>query len=226
MVFEYLITKGTPVARDILTETFWPSYDPKSAANNLRMAVHGLRRTLNNLINVGSDFCSVPFSRDGYFINYELEVMMDVEQFERHCDQGRKLEREKKIDAAMKEFEQAESLYQGDFLEDQLYEDWALARRETLKDTYLLVIGKLADYYLNMIDYEKCILCCQKMLDRDVCREDVYRRLMCCYSRLGQRNRAVQWYKTCRQVIRTELHTSPDRKTIDLYNRLVNGEEI
>lgn len=226
-VFEYLVSKPKiPVPKDALMETLWPGSDPTSAANNLRMAVYGLRQTLNRLMDAFIRFPSVLFSQGGYLLNPEFELVIDTEEFERYFAQGRRLEKEGKTDAAMQIYRRAEELYRGDYLEDELYEDWTLNRRETLKDTYLLILNKLADHAMNKADYESCILYCQKTLARDPCREDVCCRLMCCYSRLGQRNRAIQWYKTCRQTVKAELHTSLDRKTIDLYNRLLNGEEI
>jgi DNA-binding SARP family transcriptional activator len=63
-------------------------------------------------------------------------------------------------------------------------------------------------------------------LGKDPCREDAYRRLMCCYSRLEQRNRAIGWYRLCEKTIKRELEVSPDRSTFALYQKLLNDEYI
>jgi LuxR family maltose regulon positive regulatory protein len=117
-------------------------------------------------------------------------------------------------------------LYQGDYLEDELYLDWTLSKRETLKDTYLLVLDKLTGYYLDNKDYERCIAYCQKTIAKDSCREFIYRRLMTCFSRMGQRNRAMQWYENCCKSLKSGLDSSPGKETIELYNHLILGEEI
>jgi len=225
-VFEYLIARPKiPVARDVLEESIWPNQNPHSAAQNLRAAVHDLRQVLGRLFG-DEAFPSVLFTQGSYLLNPEMELGIDATEFERHCDEARHLEKKGQEDAALQAYLQAEALYHGDYLEEELYEEWAISRREALKNEYLFVLSKLADYVMKRKDYEGCVSYCQKILTKDACREDVYRRLMCCYSRMGQRNRAIQWYRTCRQTIKAELHTSLDQKSIDLYQRLTSGQDI
>jgi DNA-binding SARP family transcriptional activator len=85
-------------------------------------------------------------------------------------------------------------------------------------------MGKLADRLFDTRDYEESINYCQKIIARDHCREDAYRRLMRCYSRLGNRNRAMRWYEICRKAIQKELDTTPEHTTIELY-RLLSKDE-
>lgn len=226
-VFEYLITrKRTPVAKEILIETLWPDCDPKSAANNLKTAVYGLRQTLNQILGNDDNYPIVLFSQGSYLINPEIELVIDAEEFERHWTEGRRLEKQGEISEAIRKYEMTEALYLGDYLEDEPYEEWTLLRREAIKDTYLFVLSKLADHSMNITDYESCTIYCQKILDKDPSREETYRRLMSCYSRLGQRNRALRWYENCRQSIRIELDAMPDKETTSLYHRLLKGEPI
>jgi PAS domain S-box-containing protein len=226
-VFEYLIARrGSPVSRDILMETLWPGSDPEAAANNLRLAIHSLRQTLLPLLNQKKDFQSILFSEGGYLINPEIHIVIDVEEFEYLWDQGRGFEKDGKTAEAIQVFKAAEILYHGDYLEDEIYEEWTITQRESLKDTYLLILAKLADYSMNQADYESCITYCQKTLRKDPCREDIYRRLMACFSRLGQKNRALQWFETCRRTMKTELDALPEHKTTELYSRLLKGEKI
>ena len=120
----------------------------------------------------------------------------------------------------------AEALYKGDYLEDEPYDDRILIRRETLKDIYLIIIGKIADYLLKIKDYEGSIIYNQKIIAKDNCREDAFKRLMRCYSRLGNRNRAMRWYEICCQAIRTELDTTPENETTLLYQQVSRDEYI
>jgi PAS domain S-box-containing protein len=226
-VLEFLVARRpAAVTREMLMEALWPEHSPATAANNLRTAVYNLRQTLNALLDLDTSFNSILFSQGDYLINPEFDLLIDTQEFEAAFNQARRLEQNGRTETARQEYCQAEEMYRGDYLEDELYQDWTLNRREALKDTYLLILNKLADHAMNSQDYESCILYSQKTLARDGCREDVCRRLMCCYSRLGQRNRAVHWYQTFRQTVKAELHTSLDQKTIDLFNRLNNGQEI
>jgi len=226
-VFQYLLTKPRdPMIRDVLMEALWAECDVQAAANNLKAAVHGLRRTLSPLFHEKENFAFVLFFQGSYLINPEIELWLDVEEFDKHWMLGRRYEKEEKMSEAIREYELAETLYRGDYLEDEPYEEWTLLRREALKDIYLIILGKLADYFFAAIDYESSIIYCQKILAKDPCREDAYRRLMHCYYHLGQRNRALRWYEICRNTIWTELDTAPDDETVLLYQRLLAGESI
>ncbi len=226
-VIQYLMTRPRgPVIKDILMETLWPDCDPRAASNNLKAAMHGLRRALGQLFDEKEGFPYVLFIQGSYLINPEIELWVDVEEFEQHWVLGRRWEREGKEAQAIREFELAETLYRGDYLEDEPYENWTLLRREALKDIYLIILGKLADHFMGTADYENCIIYCQKILAKDPCREDAYRRLMRGYSRLGQRNRALHWYQICRRTILAELDTDPDRETTALYHQLLRNDPI
>jgi len=151
-----------------------------------------------------------------------LELWIDVDEFEQRWLIGRRLEKEGKIDAATKQFRAAEELYRGDYLEDEPYAEWTLIQREALKDTYLAIQGKLANTSFEAADYENCIIHCQKILMNDMCHEEAYRWLIRCYSHLGQRHRAKQWYDICVTTLKRELDTVPDHETIALYHQLLH----
>ena len=226
-ILQYLLTKPRePILKDTLIDILWPDCSIKAANNNLKAAVHGLRQSLSNLFQSNPVAPCVLNIQGSYLINPEIELQIDVEKFEKHFRLGRHFEKTGNIRQAVEEFEEAEALYGGDFLEDEPYEEWTLLRREALKDTYLFILSKLADHAILENDPENCILYCQKILGKDPCREDAYRRLICCYSRLGQRNRAIRWYEICRLTIEKELDSPPDTQTRTLYEQLLKGETL
>lgn len=226
-LLKYLITQqGHPVSKEVLMEALWPGCDPQLANNNLRAAVRALRQSFYQTGSTSSDFAWVLFQDGNYMINPEVDVWTDDRQFEYHWTRGCRLERAGELGKAIAEFESAEIIYKGDYLEDDRYEDWTFLRREALKDTYLALLGKLGDYFMSTGDSQIAINYCQKVIARDCCREDAYRRLMICHNRVGNRNRALQWYKLCEKTINTELGLPPDRQTQMVYQQLLNGEII
>lgn len=222
-LLKFLVSrKKKPVAKEVLLETLWPNCDPQVGKNNLKAAVYSLRHTLSP----DEEGSQVPqlilFSEGQYLINPEVELWVDVEEFERHWLAGHKLEKERETEEAMKEYRLAEELYRGDYLEDDHYAEWTLLPREALKDTYLTILGRLAKSSFESEDYESCILYSQKILAKDVCHEEAYRWLIRCYGRMGNSRRARQWYEVCASTLKKELDTLPDRKTVTLYHQLLN----
>ena len=64
----------------------------------------------------------------------------------------------------------------------------ALAERERLRNSYLVMLGPLADIACRDNDYASAVESASLILRHDACREDAHRLLMRCYAQLGQRS--------------------------------------
>jgi DNA-binding SARP family transcriptional activator len=225
-LLKFLVTERHPVPRDVLTELLWPQYAVEPARNNLRVTLHALRQALGQTDarkSVEPDYISCV---DGHFaLDGGCELWIDVDAFDAEFAMAFRLERQGRVAAAMRAYEQAEALYRDDYLVEDLYEDWAGARRERLKDQYLLAVTNLADYSLKQGDAFGCIVRCHKILEKDVCREDAYVRLMRCYDALGQRARALHWYDVCARTLRKELDLEPSDATNQLVAQIRAGRD-
>ncbi|HEY3229474.1 MAG TPA: BTAD domain-containing putative transcriptional regulator [Roseiflexaceae bacterium] len=216
-IFKYLLThRAQPIPRDVLMDLFWPEAGPEAARNSLNVAMYGLRQALK----AAADVPVVLFQNAAYRLSPDLHVWLDVEEFEHHVQAGQRLGAAGQIAAAIAEYEMAVDLYQGDFFEEDLYEDWLIRRRESLKDSYLTILNQLSRYYLEEKNYTTCIHLCQKLLAKDDCREDTHRRLMRCYSRQGQRNLALRQYQLCTEALARALEVTPMAETVALYQQI------
>ena len=126
----------------------------------------------------------------------------------------------------MAEYELAENLYQGDFLEEDMHEEWAMARKEGLRDSYFVALDHLSRYYLEEKKYSTCIHLCQKILAKDDCREDAHRRLMRCYTRQSERNLALHQYQFCVEALKRVMNVPPTQETTALYHQIRKGEAV
>ncbi len=222
-LFRYLVTlPERRAARDVLLENFWPDDDPQTAAHKLHIAVSALRHALGEFV----DGETILFVDDHYLLSPSLQFQLDIQAFVTHAQAGERLEREGDLTRAIAEYEAARQLYRGDFLGEDLYADWAIARRARYEEIVLSLLGRLAKHYADRGSYADSISCCRQILARDSFREDAYRQLMCCYSRMGQRNQALLEYKLCRTVLRRELGVEPMSETSELYDRIANGEDV
>jgi two-component SAPR family response regulator len=229
-LLKFLVSRrGKPVARDVLLETLWPNCNPEVGGNNLKSAIYALRQVLRRgeLNHDNKTRCPfVQFSEARYMLSPKLGLWVDVDDFEHMWTAGQRLEKQCDIEGAAKQYQLADELYRGDYLEDEPYAEWTLLRREALKDTYLAILGKLANISFKANDYENCIKYSQKILAKDSCHEEAYRWLIRCYIRLGQRHRAQQWYNLCVATLKRELDSMPDHETISLYHQLLHQDPI
>jgi len=224
MIFKYLVAHcERPVAKEVLMELFWPGAHPDAARNNLNVAIYGLRQALRE---ARPSFSHVLFQDDCYLLNPDLQIWVDVEEFMERFRTAQNLERRGELVSAIREYGAAETLYQGEFLEEDRYEDWPIPQRQGLQDDYLSLLDRLSRYYLGQEDYAACATTCGKMLAVDACREEAHRRLMRCYSREGQHYLALRQYHLCVETLQKELEVPPMDETLALYQRIRAGKAV
>ena len=205
------------IYRDVLMDIFWPDSSPDSARNCLNVCVHGIRQLFQEFV---PDQQFVLFKNDCYFFNPDLEITMDVEEFLLRWRLGQSTEREKGIEAALGEYELAAALYKGDFMQDDIYEEWTTLDRENLKEIYLVVLDRLSKYYSLDGKPMTAVNLCKTILAKDNCREDIHRRLMKCYCRLGYRDRALRQFYKCSEALEKELEVEPTKATLELFAKI------
>ena len=186
-------------------EVFWPGSSPEASRNSLNVAIYGLRRTLRSV----TDLPVIEYAGGAYRIHPDLDVRLDAEEFDRRVEHGARLEQAGEADAAAREYESADGLYRGDFLADGPYEEWVALTRERLRLAYLDALGRLSRLHFEAGRYAACGQLCQRIIERDPCREDAHRRLMRCYSRQGQPHLALVQYRACVRALAAELECRP-----------------
>jgi DNA-binding SARP family transcriptional activator len=131
-----------------------------------------------------------------------------------------------KPDHATQEYEFADALYRGDFLVDDPYEDWAALTPERLRLAHLDALGRLSGLHFKAGRYAACAALCQRIIERDPCREDAHRRLMRCYSRQRQRHLALMQYRVCGRSLADELGVGADPVTVELHDQIRRHEPV
>jgi len=152
------------------------------------------------------------------------ELATDVEEFDGHYERGRRLEGRGRFEEANGEYEKAVALYRGDYLLEDLYEDWTMVERERLVNAYVDMLGRLAEHYMEADQPQEGIRACYRILEKDRCHEDSYRLLMQCYARLGLRGRALRQYRLCESTLGREYGMAPSSETRALYELLLRDE--
>lgn len=222
-VLKYLVTHRNPwPTRQLLMEVFWPNAAPDSARNNLNVAIHGLRRMLRTVTNAPV----VVLRDEAYRLHPDVRLWLDVDEFDCAADAGRRLEVTGALDAATVAYEKAIGLYQGDFLADDPYEQWAVIDRERIRLAYLDVLDRLSRLHLGRGRCAAAAALCRRIIERDVCREDAHQRLMRCYSRQGQPHLALRQYEACVAALRAELDVEPDPATVELQQQIRRREPV
>src|SRR5215207_1902967 len=223
-ILKYLLAnRARLVSQDHLMGWLWPESNLKKARWSLNSAIHGLRKLLSGCTSsVSMNYVCL---EDGYYrLSPDIKVTTDVDEFDKHHERGRKLEKDLRMREAAIEYEKAIELYQDDYLIEDLYEDWTMVERERLANAYIDILGRLAIHYMEVGQHQESIRACYRVLEKDRCHEDSYRLLMQCYARLGLRASALHQYRMCEQILGQEYGTSPSPETRSLYLKLLRDE--
>ena len=150
--------QGHPVPRDQLLETLWPGEAPAKTSNRLSVALSTVRSVLDPAHAHPPDHF-LRSSDDALTLD---RVVCDTEAFEAEAEAGLAALRDDREAEAVELLEAAESAYSGDFLEEDLYAEWAAPVREQLRATYIAVTRALAQgsadsslaarYYLRLLE--------------------------------------------------------------------------
>jgi DNA-binding SARP family transcriptional activator len=191
-----VVRHGRPVPRDVLIEALWPGEDPVRCANRLSVALSTLRGVLDPERRYGADRFVVS---TGGAVALDLEhVAVDLEAFLREAAAGLALRAEGRAAEAQARLVAAESAYAGDLLEEDLYEDWAVAAREEARDAYVRVARQLAADAAAAGDHDGAVRYLLRVLERDAYDEEAHLALVVALAEAGRHGEARRAFRAYR----------------------------
>ncbi len=220
-LLKYLVTHlGRDVHRERLIECLWPEVSQSQGWESLKVTVYFLRRQLREA-GVRQDV--VATTGQAYMLRREA-VWVDAHAFEALVDEGVACQRQRRTDQAPPYYEEAQRLYRGDYLEEDLYADWCAEERARLREIYLEMLAGMAESYGERGDYALAAQVCRTALVREPCRESFHRALMGYLVHLGRADWAVAQFHCCQRALVQELGVQPMPETRRLYGQILKGE--
>ncbi len=216
-LFCYLVVTKQAHTRDTLAGIFWPEMPNVDAKANLRKALSNLRKLFPDEFSI---------TRTMVAFNADIPHTLDVASFESALARAHNATSPKEKTIALTE---TADYYKGEFLAgfylpDALrFGEWALQWRERLGEQALQAMYALASTHAQQQNFEQAVLYYRQVLAIDPWREEVHRQLMLALARMGHRNMAIAQYRTCRDILSSELGVLPTTETRLLYERIQAG---
>lgn len=203
--------------RESLAELLWPDSTETQQRKYLRQAIWRLQNALRSACP--SDAGPVIVTHDWLQRNAELDLTLDVQQFERAFTHTQDVAARDLDESRVQMLEAAVSLYQGDLLEGW-YEDWCHFERERLQNMLLVMLDKLMRQCEVHHRYEAGLEFGGRILRFDRAREQTHRRLMRLHCLAGDRTAALRQFATCESALAEELGVKPSRRTLALLDQI------
>ena len=214
LLFMLLGTPGHRVARDFALETLWPDQQLDAAANSLYKSIHLLRRTLEPDLQTGRGSSFVVLTPDLIGLNPEIPIWVDADQFERGL-----LTRSNSPEARRNSLRSAISLYRGEFLADEPYLDWPVARREALRSLWERSVIELAGLDRDADEPLETIPMLDALIVADPALEQAHQAIIRAYVLAGDRESAQRAYDRCERMLADELDARPMAETRELLSQ-------
>jgi DNA-binding SARP family transcriptional activator len=221
-LLKILITyRQRAAASDELIDWLWPDLNPESAHNSLWVAVSHLRRVLEPE-TVGRGASSFILTEPpGYRFAPAGRCETDVDTFLEGVRLGQAHQQREQWAEAIDTYLAVETLYRGEYLAQDPYEDWALPTRERLRETFLEMKSGLAACHLALGRYQEALEHARQVLEHDSCRESAWRLVMGAHYRQGEQDQALRAFERCRAILREELGVDPLPETTALHERFL-----
>lgn len=208
-------------SRDELIEAIWPDHEAINAAHALDSAASVLRRHILRTSEVGSLLLTLRSGGETIFkLPGQHRLWVDADVFLSLVSKAMRVEC--RGQNPMPLLEEAHTLARGEFLEDDLYAEWARSRRHTINGARQRVLFKLVDLYLKDERVSRAEELLFAALEEDPADEDALCRLMILLVEQGRQQEALHLYQYTEDVLQEE-QTEPAVYTRELARRIRQG---
>jgi len=201
--------------REQILDLIWAELAPPQAANNFYQALYLARRIFDSTEADKTRWLRL--EDDFLFLAPDDDLWIDVQAFEEAAAAAR---RSRDPSA----YRRALNLYAGELLPDDPYEEWTMARRQSLRQEHLSLLTSLAGLYQAAREHENAIETFKQVLGIETTHEDAHDRLMELYALTGRRDEALKQYQVLRETLDRELDAEPTPTSQHLYQRILTGD--
>ncbi len=205
-----------PVHRERLIEWLWPETDAGTAWQRLKVTISYLRGQLRK---AGAQNDIIETIGQSYLLRGSA-VWVDAEVFTTLVSAGSELLKTGNLADAQDRFEEAESLYRGEYFGDQPYADWCALERERLLEIYLEMLSGMTSCYSQQGNFVAATRICRLAMSTDPSRESFVRALMENLIRLERPDWARSQFMSWRKTLNKEYGLQPTSETLHAFKQL------
>lgn len=197
------------ITRERLAAIFWPESDTKAAYTSLRAALYELRKTLARFkLAFESEDALIIEGKDGFHLNSTHMIETDVDHFSQLYKQYKsKSSSSNNIKELLIRLTQ---LYDGDFLENDPYDEWAALYCDHYKSMFVEASHHLAGLYISDGEAEAAENLLLRHMKVDPFDEKACSMLIHLYEGTGQKSRAASLRQQFCRRFEAEMGVRPE----------------
>jgi len=219
-LLKLLVANNRKISRDAVMDMLWPGSETGVSPTTLNSLLYRLRKTIDRDMQPGKELSCIVQDGDLLSLNRNV-VWTDVGQFLSHLETAGRMRSKRDTEKVIAEYEKAFSLYQGDFLPEDLHSEWAGEMRDQLRLRYLKALQNAGELAESLGHKDKAASFHEQVFSVDPCNETACRWLMTRYLSAGLRGEAIRTYERCERALSRELDLEPEVKTKTLFRNVL-----
>ena len=215
--------RGRVFSQEQLVDALFPDLDPQKATINLQARVSELRRTLEPDLKRGGHSQFIRRAGSGYLFPKDAPCWVDIEAFQDALQAAAEVEQSQRWEQALEHYGAALALWRGEFLVEDLYEEWTQLSRSHWQELYLSALERAGECHTQLGQYAQAIACYQQVIQQAPGREQAYALKMKNHHYAGQQRQALETYQTCAGALKDVVGLEPSAETRRLYLQIREG---
>lgn len=211
-----LIYREKTLTQSEICAAIWQNEDVDNPTGALKNLMYRLRK---GLISAFGEQDYILTNRGSYKWNPNIEIIMDVEQFESIIH---KAKNSTVNEEAINLYEHAIMLYEGDFMTKLLDLHWITTFSTYYHSLYITAVKSLAELYIKFERYEELEKLCNQALAYESGDEQIYCYQIEARMRCGKISLALESYEKARETMEKELGIRKTTVLNKVYQELLS----
>ena len=144
-----------------------------------------------------------------------------IDDFDRLLAGAKKHVEAGELGEALQHYERLSSLYRGDLLPGDVYDDWFANLRDEYRIRFVDAMPAAGAILMDADDPGNALVYARRAIQTDPLREDLYQVALRCQIAAGQRSGAIDTYLQCRSRLSEDLGLDPSTETRALYDQIL-----
>ena len=220
-----LINYEREINTEQIVEKLWPTTSFSKGIKRVYDTIYQLRKILDQ----GQTESYILKAPQGYSLNDKQDYWFDWAEltsiYKKYKNFAFKSNLSTtKLYKAVAELEIAIDLYQGDFMENDRYEEWIELPRIHYREVMLNIIMLLANLFYALNNNDKALHYLEAGIEQEPYREDFYFLAMEILRQEKQCWKIAFLYKKCKQAMERELGIAPSTRLKEKYNQIIAAQ--
>ncbi|AKI97502.1 AfsR/SARP family transcriptional regulator [Kosmotoga pacifica] len=162
-LFRYLLANyGRKISKEEIISLFWPGMNEKRARQNLSSTLYFVRNAFDKALGVGAGKNLCRSSCQMCWIEFDESIYFDALELKKEITLANKTSN---INEKVLHLENAVSLYRGDFMQEDEYNDWVVPIRVEYREIAMNAFVELLDILYQKGEYNECMFYTLRLME-------------------------------------------------------------